>query len=247
MAAPLLRLDDVTKTYREGETDRSVLRGVSLTIDRGAFVVLMGRSGAGKSTLLNLISGIDVPTSGRVVVDDTDLTALSETKRTLFRRRHIGFVFQSFNLISTLTVAENVLLPLELSGTAPADAQERAQAVLERVGLGDRGDAFPDRLSGGEQQRVAVARALAHRPLFVLADEPTGNLDYETGQKVLTLLGDLVRETDTTLLVATHDRTVLDRADRTLTLHDGTLHDRLPEFLSDDGRQPTSEGAPPDA
>jgi len=241
---PLLHLDDVTKTYREGEADRAVLRGVSLTIDPGAFVVLMGRSGAGKSTLLNLISGIDLPTSGRIAVDGTDLTGLSETERTLFRRENIGFVFQSFNLISTLTVVENVLLPLELSGRSSAAAQERAQAVLEQVGLGDRGDSFPDRLSGGEQQRVAVARALAHDPLFVLADEPTGNLDYETGQQVLTLLGDLVRDTDTTLLVATHDRTVLDRADRTLTLHDGTLHDRLPAFLSDDARPAEPSASP---
>ncbi|MFO8099678.1 MAG: ABC transporter ATP-binding protein [Salinibacter sp.] len=243
MGSPLLRLDDVTKTYREGDAERAVLQGVSLTIDRGAFVVLMGRSGAGKSTLLNLVSGIDRPTSGHVVVDGTDLTALSETKRTLFRRQHIGFVFQSFNLISTLTVTENVLLPLELSGTTTADARTQALSVLEQVGLADRGDAFPDRLSGGEQQRVAVARALAHDPLFVLADEPTGNLDYETGQQVLTLLGDLVRDTNTTLLVATHDRTVLDRADRTLTLHDGTLHDRLPEFLSDAPQQ--AEITPP--
>ncbi len=246
MSAPLLRLDDVTKTYREGDAERAVLRGLSLTIEPGAFVVLMGRSGAGKSTLLNLVSGIDLPTSGRITVDGTELTELSETERTLFRRENIGFVFQSFNLISTLTVAENVLLPLELSGTATGQARERAQAVLAHVGLGDRGDSFPDRLSGGEQQRVAVARALAHDPLFVLADEPTGNLDYETGQQVLTLLGDLVRDTDTTLLVATHDRSVLDRADRTLTLHDGTLHDRLPDFLSPDDRR-AAEGAAADA
>jgi len=242
--SPLLRLEDVTKTYREGTSDRPVLRGVSLAIDRGAFVVLMGRSGAGKSTLLNLISGIDRPTNGRVVVDGTDLTALSETERTLFRRRHIGFVFQSFNLIPTLTVAENVLLPLELAGETTADAQARADDLLTHVGLGDRGDSFPDRLSGGEQQRVAVARAVAHNPLFVLADEPTGNLDYETGQQVLTLLGDLVRDTDTTLLVATHDRAALARADHTLTLHDGVLHDRRPGFLVDDGQPPTPENAP---
>lgn len=231
-SSALLQLRNVTKVYREGTTDRAVLQDLSLTVDRGASVVLMGRSGAGKSTLLNLVSGIDLPTAGEIVVDETDLTALSETERTLFRRTNIGFVFQSFNLISTLTVIENVLLPLELAGHSTAASREQAQAVLDQVGLGDRGGSFPDRLSGGEQQRVAIARALAHDPLFVLADEPTGNLDYETGQQVLALLDDLVRETGTTLLVATHDREALDRADRVLTLHEGTLHDEIPSFLS---------------
>ena len=232
-APPLLQLTDVVKTYREGDAERTVLDALSLRIARGESVVLMGRSGAGKSTLLNIVSGIDLPTSGRVVIDETDLTGLSETERTLFRRTQIGFVFQSFNLISTLTVVENVLLPLELGGAASADARRRAGAVLDKVGLGDRLDSFPDRLSGGEQQRVAVARALAHDPLFVLADEPTGNLDYETGQEVLALLYDLVRDTDTTLLVATHDREALDRADRVLHLRGGVLHEEVPDFLTD--------------
>ncbi|MFB6249761.1 MAG: ABC transporter ATP-binding protein [Salinibacter sp.] len=230
---PLLRLIDVEKTYREGDAKRTVLDDLSFEIARGGSVVLMGRSGAGKSTLLNIVSGIDLPTTGRVVIDGTDLTGLSETDRTLFRRTQIGFVFQSFNLISTLTVVENVLLPLELGGAASADAHRRAEAVLDHVGLGDRLDSFPDRLSGGEQQRVAVARALAHDPLFVLADEPTGNLDYETGQEVLALLYDLVRDTDTTLLVATHDREALDRADRVLHLRGGVLHEEVPDFLTD--------------
>jgi putative ABC transport system ATP-binding protein len=229
--APLLHLRDVTKVYSEGTADRTVLDKLSLTVDRGASVVLMGRSGAGKSTLLNLVSGIDVPTSGHIVVDGTDLTELSETNRTLFRRMNIGFVFQSFNLISTLTVVENVLLPLELAGASTVAAHQQAKDVLDRVGLGDRGDSFPDRLSGGEQQRVAIARAVAHDPLFVLADEPTGNLDYETGQQVLSLLDDLVRETGTTLLVATHDREALDRADRVLHLRGGVLHDEIPSFV----------------
>jgi putative ABC transport system ATP-binding protein len=228
---PLLQLTGVTKTYREGDTERTVLQDLSLTLDRGASVVLMGRSGAGKSTLLNLVSGIDLPTSGEIVVDGTDLTTLSETERTLFRRQNIGFVFQSFNLISTLTVVENVLLPLELAGASTAASRERAEDILGQVGLGDRLDSFPDRLSGGEQQRVAIARALAHDPLFVLADEPTGNLDYETGQQVLDLLTRLVRQTGTTLVVATHDRTLIDVADRVLTLQGGTLEDRLPESV----------------
>jgi len=230
--SPLLHLRDTTKVYSEGTTDRTVLDNLSLTIDRGASVVLMGRSGAGKSTLLNLVSGIDLPSSGHIVVDGIDLTELSETKRTLFRRTNIGFVFQSFNLISTLTVVENVLLPLELAGASTAGARKRAEDVLDRVGLGDRGDSFPDRLSGGEQQRVAIARAVAHDPLFVLADEPTGNLDYETGQQVLALLDDLVRETGTTLLVATHDREALDRANRVLHLRGGVLHEEVPGFLA---------------
>ncbi|PSQ69892.1 MAG: ABC transporter ATP-binding protein [Bacteroidetes bacterium QH_1_64_81] len=214
-SSPLVELNALTKTYREGDQDRTVLRDVSLHLDRGAFSVLMGRSGAGKSTLLNLISGIDLPTSGHVRIGGSDLTEKSETERTKFRRANIGFVFQSFNLISTLTVAENVRLPLELAGSTPRADHDRAQAMLGRVGLADRADAFPDRLSGGEQQRVAVARALTHDPLLVL----------------LTLLGDLVRDTDTTLLVATHDPEVLPRADRVLHLHGGTLRDEVPEYV----------------
>ena len=227
----LLRLDALTKTYREGDEDRAVLRDLNATVGEGEFVVLMGRSGAGKSTLLNLVSGIDLPTSGRVEIGGTDLTTLSETERTLFRREHVGFIFQSFNLISTLTVAENILLPLELAGQSTDAAEARALDILDRVGLGDRGDSFPDRLSGGEQQRVAVARALSTNPLLILADEPTGNLDYETGRQVLTLLTDLVTDLGKTLLVATHDRMLLDRCDRVLTLHGGQLHEGEPEFL----------------
>ena len=233
--APLVELDALTKTYREGEKDRTVLQNLSLSLARGSFSVLMGRSGAGKSTLLNLISGIDLPTSGHVRIGGTDLTEKSETERTKFRRAHIGFVFQSFNLISTLTVGENVRLPLELAGDTPRADRDRAEAMLDRVGLADRADDFPDRLSGGEQQRVAVARALAHEPLLVLADEPTGNLDYETGQAVLRLLGDLVEDTGTTLLVATHDPEVLPRADRVLHLHGGTLRDEVPEYVAPSG------------
>jgi len=228
-SSSLVQLHQVSKTYQEGDTDHVVFQDLSATIQRGEFVVLMGRSGAGKSTLLNLVSGIDAPDDGRVVIGDTDLTTLSETERTLFRRAHIGFVFQSFNLISTLTVAENITLPLELAGRSDAE-RERALSVLDRVGLQDRGDSFPDRLSGGEQQRVAIARALSTDPLLVLADEPTGNLDYDTGEQVLSLLSTLVRDTGTTMLVATHDRALIDRADRVLTLHNGQLQDGVPEF-----------------
>ncbi|MEM1095473.1 MAG: ABC transporter ATP-binding protein [Bacteroidota bacterium] len=221
--APAVVLEGLTKTYREGEQQREVLYGVEATIERGEFIVLLGRSGSGKSTLLNLISGIDLPTSGRVVLGGVDLTRETEHARTLFRRHHIGFVFQAFNLIPTLTVAENLLLPLELSGTLTDAESERALDILGEVGLRDRADSFPDRLSGGEQQRVAIARALAHDPLLILADEPTGNLDYQTAEQVLRLIDRLVRQAGKTTLMVTHDRSLIDLADRVLTLRSGKL------------------------
>src|SRR5215470_10592922 len=171
MPAPALELRNVSKSYREGEAERVVLRDVSVTIARGEIVVLLGRSGSGKSTLLNVIAGIDRPTAGRVMVDGTDLTALDEQARTRFRRAHIGFVFQFFNLIPLLTVEENLLLPLDLNDRADPAGVARARALLERVGLGGRGASLPERLSGGEQQRVAIARALVHDPPLILADE----------------------------------------------------------------------------
>lgn len=225
----MIDVQRLTKTYAEGAHERLVLQDLDMQIDRGAFVVLMGRSGSGKSTLLNLISGIDRPTSGSIRVGDAVLTELSDHERTLFRRQHIGFVFQSFNLISTLTVEENVMLPLELRGDIGAEERERARHVLEQVGLMDRADSFPDRLSGGEQQRVAVARALAHDPLLILTDEPTGNLDYETGRQVLDLLTELVDAFGKTMLAATHDRTMARRADRLLLLKNGRLTAQRPE------------------
>jgi putative ABC transport system ATP-binding protein len=220
--APLVRVRDLRKIYAEGDRDHLVLDELDLTVERGELVVILGRSGSGKSTLLNLVGGIDRPTDGEVVIGGEHLSEESETERTLFRRRRIGFIFQAFNLIPTLTAAENVRLPLELAGRA-SEAERRAAELLEAVGLGGRGDSFPDRLSGGEQQRVAVARALAHDPLLILADEPTGNLDYETGRQVMSLLGRLVREQDATMLVATHDLDLLERADRVLRMHGGAL------------------------
>jgi len=220
-----VQLNRLTRTFREGERERVVLQGLDLSIRRGGFVVLVGRSGSGKSTLLNLISGIDLPTSGEVIIGGTNLTRLSEQDRTLFRRAHIGFVFQSYNLIPTLTVEENILLPLELNGRTAKAEQQKALSFLERVGLADRADSYPDRLSGGEQQRVAIARALAHEPLLLLADEPTGNLDYETGREVMGILHQLVRQTDTTMLVVTHDRDLLDASDRILKLQRGVLEE----------------------
>src|SRR5438874_3395076 len=223
MAPPAVELRQISKSYREGEAERVVLRDVSLTIAPGEIVVLLGRSGSGKSTLLNVIAGIDRPSAGSVMVDGTDLTALDEQARTRFRRRHIGFVFQFFNLIPLLTVEENLLLPLELNGRADAKGRARARELLERVGLGDRGASYPERLSGGEQQRVAIARALIHEPTLILADEPTGNLDAETAASVLELLDTLAREAGRTVLMVTHSREVVGVADRMFTIHRGTL------------------------
>ena len=220
---PLIELRGVAKTYREGDTERAVLRGVDVTIRRGELCVLVGRSGSGKSTLLNLIGGIDVPTGGEIVVDGLRLTDASEAARTMFRRHHVGFVFQFFNLIPTLTVEENLRLPLELNGRSRESARARTGALLTEVGLADRGATFPEHLSGGEQQRVAVARALVHEPLLVLADEPTGNLDLDTGRQVLGLLDRLTRQAGRTMVMATHSLEVVGLADRTFRLQDGQL------------------------
>ena len=226
MWRPAVELRKVSKSYREGEVERVVLRDISVTLASGEIAVLVGRSGSGKSTLLNLIAGIDRPTAGTVVVDSTDLTALDEQARTLFRRRHIGFVFQFYNLIPLLTVEENLLLPLDLNGRADAEGVRRARALLERVGLGGRGNSFPERLSGGEQQRVAIARALIHDPALILADEPTGNLDVDTAADVLDLLDTLAREAGRTVLMVTHSREVVGVADRIFAIDHGALVER---------------------
>jgi putative ABC transport system ATP-binding protein len=226
MPAPALELRNVSKSYREGEAERVVLRDVSVTIARGEIVVLLGRSGSGKSTLLNVIAGIDRPTAGCVMVDGTDLTALDEQARTRFRRAHIGFVFQFFNLIPLLTVEENLLLPLDLNGRADAKGAARARELLDRVGLGGRGESYPERLSGGEQQRVAIARALVHDPALILADEPTGNLDAETATGVLDLLDTLAREAGRTVVMVTHSREVVGVADRIYAIQRGALVER---------------------
>ncbi len=216
--SPLIELRSLRKSYHEGETEHLVLADATGVVGRGELVVLVGPSGSGKSTLLNLISGIDLPTAGDVVIDGVPVTRLPERERTLFRRRAVGFIFQAFNLIPTLTVAENLRLPLELNGRAGPRERARVAELLERVGLADRAGSFPDRLSGGEQQRVAVARALVHDPLLVLADEPTGNLDAETAGEVLALLDALTRRAGKTMLVVTHSPRVLELADRALTI-----------------------------
>jgi putative ABC transport system ATP-binding protein len=220
---PYIRIAGLSKSYQEGDLEHFVLREVALDVGQGEFTALLGASGSGKSTLLNLLSGIDEADAGQIWLDGRDLAALSETERTLFRRRHIGFIFQFFNLLPTLTARENVSLQLELDGVPPKAASARAQAMLEAVDLGARGDSYPDRLSGGEQQRVAIARALVHDPLLVLADEPTGNLDEDTGALVMDLLERLTREAGKNLLMATHSLENAGRADRILELHDGRL------------------------
>ncbi|MBN2502792.1 MAG: ABC transporter ATP-binding protein [Anaerolineales bacterium] len=218
-----IRLVDLSKSYTEGERRRVVLENACASFAEGEFVAILGKSGSGKSTLLNLISGIDQADNGEVWLNGHNLTAMDERARTLFRRQHIGFVFQFFNLIPTLTVIENVVLPLELAGGGRDAARARANELLEQVGLGDRGETFPDRLSGGEQQRVALARALVHDPRLVLADEPTGNLDEETGEQVLALLDTLTRQAGRNLVMVTHSKENAAYADRVLHLQAGKL------------------------
>ena len=221
-----IRLRGLSKAYQEGDRRRVVLEDASADFARGEFIALLGRSGSGKSTLLNLVSGIDRADAGQIWVGGRELTALGERERTLFRRRQIGFIFQFFNLIPTLTVLENVALPLELNGTAPKAAHAAAEPLLDAVGLLDRVTTFPDKLSGGEQQRVAIARALIHDPLLVLADEPTGNLDEGAGGSVLALLDRLTRQAGRNLLMVTHSAESAARADRVFHLRDGKLeHD----------------------
>ena len=221
---PIIQLKQLTKSYQEGSKRRLVLNELDLSVAEGQMYVLLGRSGSGKSTMLNLLSGIDQPDRGQVIIDGTDISKMNEKDRTKYRRNNIGFIFQSFNLISTLTASENVVLPLSLKGDDPAESEQKAQFFLDQVGLGERGGSYPDRLSGGEQQRVAIARALAHEPKFILADEPTGNLDYKTGSMVLKMLSDLVRENGRTMIIATHDREMGQIANQVLELREGSLH-----------------------
>ena len=218
-----LRFHDLTKSYFEGDVRRIVLQNAHAEFHSGEITAILGKSGSGKSTLLNLISGIDAPDSGQIWVDGQDLTALSERDRTLFRRAQIGFVFQFFNLIPTLTVGENISLPLELNRMPRPQIQKKSREILDAVGLLDRWETFPEKLSGGEQQRVALARALVHDPLLILADEPTGNLDEETGAQMMAMLARLIREQNGTLLIVTHNPEAALHADRILRLSHGQL------------------------
>jgi putative ABC transport system ATP-binding protein len=218
----LIQVRALTKSIDTGTHRVEILKGIDLEIPRGQFAAIMGPSGSGKSTLLGLLAGLDTPTSGHVILDGEDITHLGEDDMALLRGRKIGFVFQSYHLISTLTAEENVLLPMELAG-AEAGGRERARELLERVGLGGRKDHYPVQLSGGEQQRVALARAFALSPPILLADEPTGNLDSATGSAVLELLLALNREQGTTLVLVTHEASLAESADRRIVLRDGLV------------------------
>jgi putative ABC transport system ATP-binding protein len=219
----LVEIKGLTKGYSEAGKFREVLKDLQLTIRSGELVLLFGRSGSGKSTLLNLIGGIDSADRGFIRIGDISLHELDEHNRTLFRRENVGFVFQSFNLIPTLNVIENILLPIQLKGLDDEESSNLALSFLDQVGLLDRADTFPDRLSGGEQQRVAIARALAHDPLIILADEPTGNLDYTSADQIRAILRNLCKQSGKTILIATHDRDMYEIADRILHLQDGVL------------------------
>jgi len=219
----ILQASGITKTIDSGTHRVEILRGIDLEIPAGQFVAIMGASGSGKSTLLGLLAGLDAPTTGRIVVDGTDITGLNEDRLALVRGRKIGFVFQSYQLIPTLTAEENVLLPHELTGGDVSDGLARARDLLRSVGLEDRMDHYPVQLSGGEQQRVALARAFMVKPPILMADEPTGNLDSVNGAHVLDLLISLNQREGTTLILVTHDRTLTARADRIVTLSDGKV------------------------
>jgi putative ABC transport system ATP-binding protein len=220
---PILEATGITKTIDTGTHRVEILRGVDLELPAGQFVAIMGASGSGKSTLLGLLAGLDTPTGGKVIIDGVDITGLNEDALALVRGRKIGFVFQSYQLIPTLTAEENVLLPFELSGGDVAAGLTRARELLTNVGLADRMDHYPVQLSGGEQQRVALARAFMCKPPILMADEPTGNLDSVNGAHVLDLLISLNQREGTTLVLVTHDRALASRADRIVTLSDGQV------------------------
>jgi putative ABC transport system ATP-binding protein len=222
-AESLISLRGLTKTFEFGGFQRKVLDAVNVEIAEGEFIVLLGKSGSGKSTLLNLVSGIETPTMGDIFISGLGINRLSDRDRTLFRRDNIGFIFQFFNLIPTLTVLENITLPLELAGHSQKSLRTGALGLIKEVGLDNREDDFPDKLSGGEQQRVAIARALAHRPLLILADEPTGNLDEETGTRVLQLLLKMSKSAGKTLILATHNLDIAGLADKVYQIHNGKL------------------------
>ncbi len=212
---------NLSKEYRSGDNRLTVLRDVNFAIPQGAFVAIVGPSGSGKTTLLGLLAGLDTPSTGQVILDDSDMTAMDEDQRARLRGQKVGFVFQSFQLIATLTALENVQVPLELRGESGAG--ERAKELLARVGLADRLDHFPTQLSGGEQQRVAIARAFANAPRILFADEPTGNLDSDTGARIVELLEALNRESRTTIILVTHDHGLAARAERIIRLSDGRV------------------------
>ena len=224
----MIQVENLNKTIENPPSRVEILRGVSFEVPSGQFLAIMGASGSGKSTLLGLLAGLDNVTSGRIVLDGTDITHLAEDEMARVRGRKIGFVFQNYQLVPTLTAEENVLLPAELSGMNVSTSRQRAHELLERVGLSNRTHHYPVQLSGGEQQRVALARAFVTQPPILMADEPTGNLDSTNGQHILDLLVQLNQEEKATLVLVTHDRALAEHADRVLTLRDGLiLNDEL--------------------
>ncbi|HET8676846.1 MAG TPA: ABC transporter ATP-binding protein [Blastocatellia bacterium] len=226
---PILTVDNVEKVYDGGSRGVAALRGVSFEADASDFIALMGPSGCGKSTLLHLLGGVDRPTRGRVLLDGAELSSLDEEALARVRRTKIGFVFQFFNLLPTLTVVENVALPLLLDAAGEREARSRAAQLLDRVGLAARASHFPAELSGGEMQRAAVARAIIARPRLVLADEPTGNLDSENGGQVMSLLADLNSELGITIILATHSEEAARKAKRTIRMRDGLIESIVQE------------------
>jgi putative ABC transport system ATP-binding protein len=230
----MLIAKEVTKEYRSGDNQLAVLRDVTFEIPQGSFVAIVGPSGSGKTTLLGLLAGLDTPTRGKIFLDDADLTAMSENGRARLRGEKVGFVFQSFQLIPTLTAQENIQVPLELRGESGADV--RARELLDRVGLSGRGHHFPTQLSGGEQQRVAIARAFANSPRILFADEPTGNLDGATGEKIVELLESINKNERSTVILVTHDQNIAAHAARTIRLRDGVV-------VEDSANQPSGSVA----
>jgi len=220
---PAIRVSALTKSIQTATHKVDILRGIDFDVQHGEFVAIMGPSGSGKSTLLGLLAGLDTPTTGKIILDGEDITGLDEDQMARLRGRKIGFVFQSYHLLPTLTAEENVLLPYELTGGNGSEGRQRARELLESVGLPDRRDHYPVQLSGGEQQRVALARAFMVRPPILLADEPTGNLDSQNGRHVLELLFSLNQREGTTLVLVTHDLALSDRAGRRIVLRDGLI------------------------
>mgnify|MGYP000725049613 CR=1 FL=1 len=218
-----IEIYDLKHTFKLGKVDVPVLHGINLQVKPGEFVALCGASGSGKSTLLNLVGGLAKPTQGKIVVNDTDITSLNENQLCIFRQKNLGFIFQSYNLIPSLTALENVELTLIFAGIPPKERKEKAQAFLELVGLADRMHHKPNELSGGQQQRVSIARALVNNPSVVLADEPTGNLDSRNGQEIMNLMRKINREGKRTFLVVTHDLSLAKLADRIIFLRDGLV------------------------
>ncbi len=221
---PVVQVENLEKSYHLGKVTVNALRGVSLSVREGEFVVVMGPSGSGKTTLLNIIGTLDKPSSGQVLIDGQDISRLNDRQLTRLRRYKIGFVFQFHNLIPVLTALENVQLPMQMSGVKSKTSEERARELLDHVGLADRLNHLPDELSGGEQQRVAIARALANHPRIILADEPTGDLDTKTGSEVVQIMYDLTKQENAAVIVVTHDPLIAEKAERLFEMRDGKIY-----------------------